>query len=70
MVLYTPCDIQAVMSDHVRRAPALREVALSNGLILLGRDVEEGFMIERVISGNANAYLLACYQPGKVVKLP
>ena len=64
MVLYTPCDIQAVMSDPSGE-PALREVALSNGLILLGRDVEEGFMIERVISGNANAYLLACYQPGK-----
>lgn len=46
-----------------------REVLLANGVVLVGHDAEGGFFIERVISGNCNAYLMAEYQPGRVVKL-
>jgi len=68
MVLYTPYDVNTVMQD-LTETGALREVALDNGITLLGQDVETGFRIERVICGNTNAFLLPEYQPGTVIKL-
>jgi hypothetical protein len=69
MVLYTPHDVNIVMQDLTEAAAALKEVTLANGITLLGQDVEGGFRIERVLSGNTNAYLLREYQPGTVIKL-
>lgn len=68
-MLYTPCDVDAIMQDLTWSPPALREVQLANGIVLLGQDGREGFKIERVISGNGNAYLIPEYQPGRVIKL-
>lgn len=69
MVLYTPYDVDVVMHDLTETQAALKEVTLANGIMLLGQDVEGGFRIERVLSGNTNAYLLPEYQPGAVIKL-
>lgn len=69
MVLYTPYDVEMIMRDLTQTEKALKEVVLSNGITLLGQDVETGFQIERVICGNTNAYLLPQYQPGTVIKL-
>lgn len=67
MVLYTPYDVNIIMQDLLEPT-ALKEIVLENGIALLGQDVEEGFKIERVISGNTNAYLLPEYQPGMIIK--
>lgn len=70
MVLYTPYDVDIVMQDlRETEGAGLREVQATAGILLLGRDVEGGFRIERVISGNGNAYLLPEYQPGTVIRL-
>lgn len=67
MVLYTPYDVALLMQDGEEQA--FKEVVLENGITLLGRDIESGFKIERVISGNSNTFLLEQYQPGQVIKL-
>ena len=69
MVLYTPCDVSIIMADLSQSPLPWREVQLTNGIVLLGQDVESGFKIERVVSGNCNAYLIPEYQPGTVIKL-
>lgn len=68
-MLYTPCDITVVMEQRDGAEAPLSEVQLANGVVLLGRKVEGGFEIQRVISSNSNVYLLYEYQPGTVVKL-
>jgi hypothetical protein len=68
MVLYTPYDVSIIMQDLTQPEVEQREVKLANGIVLVGSDVKNGFKIERVISGNCNAYLLPDYQPGKVIK--
>lgn len=67
-MLYTPLDVSIIMQDLTQPEVELREVTLPNGIVLLGSDVKNGFRIERVISGNCNAYLLPEYQPGRVIK--
>ncbi|MDD4657729.1 MAG: YlzJ-like family protein [Eubacteriales bacterium] len=69
MVLYTPYDIDIIMQDLTKPQTKQREVRLTNGIVLLGQDVESGFKIERVVCGNCNAYLIPEYQPGMVIKL-
>jgi len=68
MVLYTPYDVNTIMRDGSMPEIPWKEITLDNGVTLLGRDVESGFMIERVLCGNSNAYLLPHYQPGTVIK--
>lgn len=69
MVLYTPYDVSILMQDATEPEVAMKEVTLANGITLLGQEVEGGFKIERVLSGNTNAYLLPEFQPGEVIKL-
>jgi hypothetical protein len=69
MVLYTPLDVEMLMRDLTIEEQGYKEVDLGNGIMALGRDVESGFRIERIICGNSNAYLLPEYQPGTVIKL-
>lgn len=69
MVLYTPYDIGTIMEDPSQPTQGYREVSLENGVTLVGTEVQSGFQIERVISGNANVFLLPEYQPGTVIKL-
>ena len=69
MVLYTLCDPAAIMANPAEDLPKLREVELANGVMLVGRDEDKGFRIERVLSSNANAYLLPEYQPGSLIRL-
>jgi len=57
------------MQDLTQPEINKREVTLDNGITLLGQDVKGGFMIQQVVCGNTNAYLLPDYQPGKVIKL-
>lgn len=57
------------MANPSEDCPKLREVELANGIMLVGRDEESGFRIERLLSGNANAYLLPEYQPGALIRL-
>lgn len=70
MILYTPIDEALIFADLEHKAPKLEEVALANGITLLVERLERGSRIERVISGNANVYLMAEYQPGQVIRIP
>ena len=69
MVLYTPYEVSIIMQDLTQPEMKLREVMLANGVTLLGEDVDGGFRIQRLLSGNINAYLLPAFQPGTVIKL-
>lgn len=69
MILYTPYDVSLIMESTERPQRRQREVMLANGVVLIGHDAEDGFLIERVVSCNSNTYLMVEYQPGRVIKL-
>ncbi|MTI94487.1 MAG: hypothetical protein FH749_03225 [Firmicutes bacterium] len=70
MLLYTPVDAERVLENLDKERQPFKELTLANGVSLLVEPVEGGLRIERVLSGNCNAYLLNEYQPGQVLKMP